>query len=48
MIGEFVMPFIDFELLVYWQIVKDRRYPIGFNKEAVCAATRSRVPLPVL
>lgn len=25
------MLYTDFELLADWQIVKDRRYPIGFN-----------------
>jgi len=31
MIDRFVMLLKSFELLAYWQIVKDRRYPIGFN-----------------
>jgi len=34
---------IGFELLTYWQIVKDRKYPIGFNVMGIVEASRSKL-----
>jgi hypothetical protein len=43
MMGWFVMPFTGFELLLYWQIIKDRRSPSGFNEGALYGGSKLNV-----
>jgi len=40
------MLFSGFELLAYWQIVKDRRYPIGFNEGALYDGSNIMIAAP--